>query len=584
MKKLSFLLFVFYSLTLESKANWTRFYENWGDENKDEILSCSPLLRLEIRRHERGNQNYFDVELYKIENNNRIEIFNKKDQNLSRHRPIKEEIHFGSRYNNKIFTMNLDSQSNIIDIGDLSLNHNFDIVTNMRLRLLGSLSSNKQVRVFSEYEVNNPERIQGNPFIVMDDRSLLKKVLNDHIEKNPQLLNSSKDKDIVVFLGNTGSGKSTLMNYLSNKNLKVDDEDNIVLSNPSDSSAMRIGTGARSETLLPRFVEIDNLRMYDFPGFGDTRGTSVSLVNACFIKHILERAKTVRLMFIAGYDEVTASRGALFKDLSNTAKNLLPDDQIEECSALTITKSPANKEKGKLIQILQNRTERGILDIWIEQRKLAKMSSPFDQKINQNDRQDILKIIEETPYKKLTNVNIQATYNSSNLDHLRKVYFEEMQEIFVKLREENFKEGSLSSLDIEALTKMKKSFEAACFFSNLEEKLQQSALITLLRPISDNIYTEAWNSKKKELALDLRSLEDIIEEEITKRKRNLLVSPQDFAKTLNSIADISELLKKSQVPLNHKKSWATEALNEICNRNYSSIREWLKNILSKKIF
>lgn len=580
MKKLSFLLFVFCCCALESKADWTKFYESWGDEDKDEILSCSPLLRLEIRRYEKRNQHYFDIEVYRMERNNRQDIFKKKDQNLPSHNPIREEIHLGEKYNHKTTLVTLDSESNILDIGELSLNHNFDIVTNMRLRFLDSLVSNKQVRVFSEYEVNNPERIQGYPLIVMDDRSLLKEIVKNHVDKNPQLLYSSINKDIVVFLGKTGSGKSTLINYLSNKKLKVDDEDNIILENPSDSSAMKIGTSYHSETLLPKFTQVDNLILYDLPGFGDTRGTSINLVNACFIKNIIEGAKTARLIFVAGADEVTAGHGALLRELLKTAENLLPNNKIEECSSVIITKSSANNKK-KLITFLENKTEPGTLNRWIDQGRLTKMSLPFNQEINQNDRQDIFNTILKTPAKKIKNVNIQEIYNHSDLDYLIKIYSEEIHDCFSKLKDKHFKAETISFLDIKDLTEMKQTFQYNAFLKNLEGEINQSALIALLRPISEHIYTDAWNLKYNQLLLEIRDIEVVIEQEITNRKRNLLVSPKMFAESLDKIVDISELLKKSQVKLNHKELWATEVLEEICTRNYLGIRVWLDNILSK---
>lgn len=583
MKRIYVLFFLFFCLSIKVEGSWTKFYEDCTEEEKREILSSAPLLRLEIKRHERGNQSYFDIDAYTLGHNGRNgipPIFKQKDQYL-RDR-VRQEIPLKQEYDNKVAIITLDGQSNFLEVSGLSLNHNFDVVTNMRLRLLDSIVSNKQVRVFSEYEIANSEHIRGNPSVVMDDRALLKKIVKDHVEKNPQLLNSSRNKDIVVFLGKTGSGKSTLINYLSNKNLRVDDEDNIILANPSDSSAMRIGISSRSETLLPKFTNINNLIVYDLPGFGDTRGTSINLVNACFIKNIIENAKTARLVFIAGYDEITAGRGALLRELSQTTENLLPNIQIEECSSLVITKSPADKDKERLTTILGHKTDPGSLNRWINQGRLTKMSSPLNQQINQDDREDIFNIIKQTPAKQIKNVNIQAIYSYSDLDHLRKIYSEEIHDSFVKLKDDHFKGAALSSLDIKVLTKMKENFQNDTFLKNLEEQLKQSALITLLRPISEQMYTDAWNLKQNQLVLELRNIGDVIEEEITKRKRNLLVSPKIFAESLDKIADISELLKKSQTRLSHKKQWTAEVLNEICERNYLSIRVWLDNILSKK--
>ncbi|MGV8948677.1 MAG: GTPase [Candidatus Paracaedibacter sp.] len=155
--------------------------------------------------------------------------------------------------------------------------------------------------------MNNPNQV---------DHHNVKRIVQQHLTDNPELLDSSKDKDIVVFLGNTGAGKSTLINYLSEKKLKVNNAFEIELDDPDDLSAMAIGGGSASQTFLPKFIQADALLLYDLPGFMDTRGTAENLVNACFIKRIIENAKSAKLVFVVGLDQITANRGDSFIKLS----------------------------------------------------------------------------------------------------------------------------------------------------------------------------------------------------------------------------------------------------------------------------
>ena len=198
------------------------------------------------------------------------------------------------------------------------------------------------------------------------NHSNIRKVLEKHTGENPDLLNSSKGKDIVIFLGKTGAGKSTLINYLSDKELKVDEDGNIVLKNPMDSSAMKIGIGGDAETFLPKFIKSNGLLFYDVAGFSDTRGTAVSLVNACFIKNIIENAATARLVFVVGQDEITAGRGELFKQMTIITRDLIPNEIIERFSSLVITRSTPGRNKQQLINFLKNKTDPEILAPWIE--------------------------------------------------------------------------------------------------------------------------------------------------------------------------------------------------------------------------
>jgi GTP-binding protein EngB required for normal cell division len=172
----------------------------------------------------------------------------------------------------------------------------------------------------------------------------VKMIVTKHLEKNPELMDASIGKDIVVFLGNTGAGKSTLINYLSEKELDVGQFKKIVLKNPNDPSALEIGGTKDSVTLLPRSVKVSNLLLYDLPGFGDTRGTAINLVNACFIKRIIENASSTKLVFVAGQDQITADRGKSFQGLLEITQKLLPEEQIVKFSSLIITKSDQDRE------------------------------------------------------------------------------------------------------------------------------------------------------------------------------------------------------------------------------------------------
>lgn len=83
------------------------------------------------------------------------------------------------------------------------------------------------------------------------DYQNVKTIVETHLDHNQGLLDSSRGRDIVVFLGNTGGGKSTVINYLSEKGLQVDGFSDIVLENSGDPSAMVISRGGDSETFLP---------------------------------------------------------------------------------------------------------------------------------------------------------------------------------------------------------------------------------------------------------------------------------------------------------------------------------------------
>ncbi len=281
----------------------------------------------------------------------------------------------------------------------------------------------------------------------MDDRSDLtyhrvKAMLDDHLEANPRLLDSSVGKDIVVFLGNTGAGKSTLINYLSGKDLKVDDFGNIV-QNSFDPSAMVIGNSDGSETFLPRFVEANGFLFYDLPGFRDTRGTARNLVNACFIKAIMENARSVRLVFVAGIGEVTEIRGSSFKELYRQATQLIPQKSIETFSALVITKSHVSKDiLPKFLEQklgLAHNEDFPILQTWIGQQRIDQVPLPRDgdHELPDGPRESILNLIEGMGRERINEVNIGVIYDASQQMAIGEIYETEIGHLADRLMAKN---------------------------------------------------------------------------------------------------------------------------------------------------
>jgi len=147
------------------------------------------------------------------------------------------------------------------------------------------------------------------------DATQIADLMEREFAAHQSLLHASRGRHIVAFLGNTGAGKSTLVNLLAGKQLENRYNQNYVLEFPDDPTAMAIGTGADSQTLYTKFVEVEDLLFFDLPGFNDTEGSVRNLVNAAFMRHILMEAASVRAVFVMGQDEFTARRGQSAKEL-----------------------------------------------------------------------------------------------------------------------------------------------------------------------------------------------------------------------------------------------------------------------------
>lgn len=80
-----------------------------------------------------------------------------------------------------------------------------------------------------------------------------------------------KDMDVVLLLGGTGNGKSTVMNMIAGSKIFVAyDDNNGDWKFEAKPSIALIGHN-NSMTFIPNYWQGNSLRVYDCPGFNDNR-------------------------------------------------------------------------------------------------------------------------------------------------------------------------------------------------------------------------------------------------------------------------------------------------------------------------
>ena len=274
---------------------------------------------------------------------------------------------------------------------------------------------------------------QGEPS-VLETRSAseIAQRVREEFNRNAALLNAAKDRDIVAFLGNTGAGKSTLVNLLAGKEIRVgDDEEDYILVNPHDPTAMVIGTGGSSETLYPKSIDVENLRFFDLPGFNDTDGSERNLVNAAFIRKILLDAASVRLVFVVGQDQFTADRSASVRQMFNCLKQLFvveEDTDLVDNGVFVATKvtcSPQAEMTEFLLKKTDSQDKAALneqLQSWSRKNRLSRMFHPLRDSSNTGIREQILGLIKETKATKIHGINVSALYPSDTKRDLERMF------------------------------------------------------------------------------------------------------------------------------------------------------------------
>jgi len=323
----------------------------------------------------------------------------------------------------------------------------------------------------------------------------IEKEITDHLS----LLELSKGQDIVAVLGNTGSGKSTTLNWLAGKKLVVGPRRKILLEDESDPTAMAIGNKCEAMTKYPCSITISGLVFFDLPGFRDTGGMSCDLINSAFIKGILENAKSVRVLFFAGQDEVTGSRGELLKKLLDGVEELFDRESsvLNESSALVITKSE-QESIPELFEFLKEEITpqyHKFLNGWQGKGRLFQVKKPHGKEISYDGREDIIKAL-SCSGQKVTHVNVNAIYPDCVDSELVKIFSCLLDEALASFMPK-VDETKLSSL-LEAIDKVKGDVEtdnhSIGFWKLFEEHAEALSAVKVLKPLSEDSFEKAFET------------------------------------------------------------------------------------------
>ena len=153
----------------------------------------------------------------------------------------------------------------------------------------------------------------------------------------------------VIFVGCTGAGKSTLVNYLAGNELKAaknkyqDDVYNIKASNAVEG--IEIGNSTSSCTKIPaKLISENKVAYWDCPGFGDTEGQIQDITNAYFINELFNKSTQALASLVVDFNTIVAKRHNQFLDLANEVFKMGLIDSLQSVS-LVVTSSKLSKER-----------------------------------------------------------------------------------------------------------------------------------------------------------------------------------------------------------------------------------------------
>ena len=318
------------------------------------------------------------------------------------------------------------------------------------------------------------------------------------------LPSASNGKNCVFLIGSSGSAKSCCANIACDNPLEVKNG-NIVLVNPQMQNAFAIGAGIHSQTFLPQFADIDNgnYRLFDFCGFGDTRGALHSLINASLLLNLFKQARSVRIIFVTSQDEILASRGVIFNETVKIMKNLLPGIQnVASMSGLIITRSIGNINPNLYMQYLESKVEEKVLRPWFESKQWASMT--FAQLIPEEIKNIKQVLFVNNGAQQIQQVNIDVI--------LRNVERESILEFYHQVATSTLQ---MVTCQMETELKMKQTKEEIRLhqqyienkmISLVEQKFQEEASVQMLKPVTQNVLQQSWERFQSLIQLEQKKL------------------------------------------------------------------------------
>lgn len=164
-------------------------------------------------------------------------------------------------------------------------------------------------------------------FLVFDIKRFKK--LNERTNELSQL---SKDQDVLLLLGGSGSGKSTTLHFLAGSTLHHDLIDGISHLTPSkikheSLNDVRTSPHARSETHQLKLIPINfsdvglprdgGIVVCDTPGLFTNHGSEADIANSLALLEVMKVAKSVRPVVHINYNSV-GDRGEGFKEIAHS--------------------------------------------------------------------------------------------------------------------------------------------------------------------------------------------------------------------------------------------------------------------------
>ncbi|CAH1113850.1 unnamed protein product [Psylliodes chrysocephalus] len=177
--------------------------------------------------------------------------------------------------------------------------------------------------------------------------------------KEGEKIKYTKQGNVVLFLGNSGSGKTTSVQFIAGNNndlisqeVREDTGEFIIIDK---NNKISYNSTISSKTTYPEMLINTNTVFYDCPGFSDTRSPAYDISATYFTKKLIDSSNSLKLIFVISYPSVRQGVDRhdfmlLVRHATTMINNI---DKFQDNIALLVTKVDNDyiKKKGKFLLV-----------------------------------------------------------------------------------------------------------------------------------------------------------------------------------------------------------------------------------------
>ena len=181
------------------------------------------------------------------------------------------------------------------------------------------------------------------------------------VRNGDEQLAELRGKNVVLFMGTTGAGKSTLANAMISgiDVMEVTDEGYFKCTKDlmyGGRHMFKIGDTSSSCTVMPGFYPFDSSTyLVDCPGLGDSN-PHLEFPNQTLVHNVIKHANKVMFLIVLRGADLESERQKVFLRLVATITRMLSDSGVAACDAFIrpVINNPDNLKTKKRIETIMN--------------------------------------------------------------------------------------------------------------------------------------------------------------------------------------------------------------------------------------